>query len=155
MINNTLKIIGLSLSVLLTGSCASILNPKYQKVTIHTPSSDSKVYVNNKLQGTGTTVTAEMERNQYEKQIRIEREGYKDIYEVEYQDRRSPLYILSWIPFGITFYTPLLDYGAKAYNYPKEITVEEKPQKIQTRTENQKFVYVKNCLLYTSDAADD
>ncbi|WP_188621441.1 S1C family serine protease [Flavobacterium suaedae] len=125
-------------------SCASILNGKYQKVTVKTASSDSKVYVNDELQGTGKTVVAKMRRDASVKQIKVEREGYKTDYKVHFQDRKSPLYIMSWVPFGVLFYPPFMDHGPKAYNYPKEISVGKKMPEIHTRAENEKYVYLKN-----------
>jgi len=134
----------IGLIILLNSSCASVLNSKYQKVKVHTPSSDSKVYVNNKYQGKGSTVVSKMKRNHGEKQIRIERPGYKNIYDVHYQDRKSPLYIMSWIPFGITFYAPLLDYGAKSYDYKRDFNIIEKPIKVTKRDDNTKYLFLKN-----------
>ncbi|QYJ68578.1 S1C family serine protease [Flavobacterium litorale] len=125
-------------------SCASILNGKHQKVTIKTASSDSKVYVDGELRGTGKNVVTKIERNRRVKQIMVEREGYKPDYKVHYQDRKSPWYIMSWIPFGVLLYPPFMDYGPKAYNYPKELSVGKNMPKIQTRAEDEKYVYLRN-----------
>jgi serine protease Do len=129
---------------LLFSSCASILNGKAQKVTIITPSDDSKVYVDGVLQGTGKTVKTKLKRNATVKQLKIEREGYKPQYEVVYQDRKSPLYIMSWIPFGILFYPPLMDSGPKSFNYAKEFDASKGMVAIQTRPEENKYVYLRN-----------
>ncbi|WP_116790556.1 S1C family serine protease [Flavobacterium psychrotrophum] len=133
----------LTISVLFT-SCASILNGKYQKVKVHTPSADSKVYVNDELQGTGKTVITKMKRDVSVKQIKIEREGYKPAYVIHYQNRKSALHILSWVPFGILFYPPFLDYGPKSFNYPKEVSGGKDMMEIHKRAENEKYVYLKN-----------
>lgn len=134
----------IGLIVLLNTSCASVLNSKYQKVKVHTPSSDSKVYVNNEYQGEGKVVLSKMKRNHGEKQIRVERPGYKNIYDVHYQDRKSPLHIMSWVPFGITFYAPLLDYGPKSYDYKRDFHIEESPIKVTKRDKNTKYLFLKN-----------
>lgn len=130
--------------MLLSTSCASILNGKHQKVTIKTSSSDSKVYLNDKLEGTGKSVVVKMKRDRTAQQIRVEREGYKPEYAVHYQDHRSWLHVFSIIPFGVTFYPLFLDIGPKAYNYPKEVTVGKDMLPLHKRTDNEKYVFLKN-----------
>ncbi|MEW7280484.1 trypsin-like peptidase domain-containing protein [Aquimarina sp. 2201CG1-2-11] len=129
---------------LLFTNCASTLNSKMQKVTVFTVSDDCKVYVNDKLQGKGSSVKTKMERNQSVKQVKIEREGYKTVYSTHYQDRKSPLYIMSWVPFGVLFYPPFLDFGPKSFDYARKLTIEEKPVKILSRTDNMKYLFLKN-----------
>lgn len=129
---------------ILLSSCASILNPKHQKVKIHTSSADSKVYVNDELIGTGTTVTAKMHRNMKVKQIRVEKEGYKPVYKIHYQDSRSPLYIMSWVPFGILLYPPFYDNNIHAFDYPTELNTSKNMLAIQKRDNDDKYVYLKN-----------
>ncbi|WP_294820094.1 S1C family serine protease [uncultured Flavobacterium sp.] len=126
------------------GSCASILNSKTQKVTVVTSSSDSKVYVDDVLQGTGKSVVTKMERNAAVKQVRVERDGYKPVYKVHYQNKKSPLHIMSWIPFGILLYPPFMDYGPKSFNYEKELNTTKDMLAIASRSNNQKYVYLKN-----------
>lgn len=125
-------------------SCASILNSKAQKVNVITSSSDSKVYVNNVLEGTGKNVTVKMKRDIGVKQIRVERDGYKPVHKIHYQSKKSPLYIMSWVPFGILFYPPLMDYGPKSFNYDKTLNTAGDMSEIQTRTDAHKYVYLKN-----------
>lgn len=129
---------------LILGSCASILNGKNQKVTIHSPIENATVYVDNKEVGKGKTVVAKMLRDTKEKQIRIEKEGYKPIYKVHYQTSKSPLYIMSVIPFGVLWIPIFTDFGPKAFNYKKEVTIDETPIKITKRTNEMKYVYLKN-----------
>ncbi|TRW26541.1 serine protease [Flavobacterium zepuense] len=140
----TPKLLLLLMVASLFTSCASILNGKYQKVTVHTSSSDSKVYVNDELQGTGKSVTAKMKRDANVKQVRVERDGYKPVYKIHYQDRKSPLYIMSWVPFGVLFYPPLMDYAPKAFNYPKELSTSKDMLEIKNRTDDKRYVYLKN-----------
>ncbi|AXG74233.1 hypothetical protein DVK85_08270 [Flavobacterium arcticum] len=125
-------------------SCASILNGKYQKVTVKTSSSDSKVYVDNELQGTGKSVVTKMKRDRGVKQIKVERDGYRTDYKAHFQDRKSALYIMSWIPFGVLLYPPFMDVGNKAYNYPKEVSAGKDMEKIHQRSDDEKYVYLKN-----------
>src|SRR5690349_21674762 len=89
-------------------SCASTLNGKYQKVKVQTGSASAKVYVDNDYAGKGKTVVAKMKRDYEVRQLRVENEGFKPSYSVAYQSTKSPLYIMSWIPFGILIYPPLL-----------------------------------------------
>lgn len=129
---------------LLLSSCASVLNGKKQSVYVNTQKNNAKVYLNNDYIGKGSVVEVKMPRNRQEQQIKIEAEGFKDQYLTHYQDRKSALYILSWVPFGILFYPPFLDYGPKSFNYNKELSVKQKYQTISTRFDEEKFVYVQN-----------
>lgn len=138
------KFIFLAMVPLLFTNCASILNGKTQKVKVITSSADSQVYVNDELQGEGKTVIAKMDRDLGVKQVRVEREGYKPVYKVHYQDSKSALHIMSWIPFGILFYPPFFDVGAKSWNYDKEMSTTKDLLKIQARTDDKKYVYLKN-----------
>lgn len=132
------------LMILLLNSCASILNGKVQDVQLRTKDKKSVVYVDGKKEKTGRTVEVPMKRDAQMKQIRIETEGYKDQYVIHYQNQKSPLYIMSWVPFGILFYPPFLDISPKSFNYKKSLTVKEKLIPISERTEDQKYLFVKN-----------
>ena len=138
------KILALLMVTLIFTSCATILNPRHQKITIHTSSSDSKVYVNDQMVGTGKDVTTKMKRNIEVKQVRIENDGFKPMYKVHFQDHKSALNILTWVPFGILFYPPFFDMGDKAYDYPKELAATDKMLAIKKREDNEKYVYLKN-----------
>lgn len=138
------KLLFLLFAFVMLTSCASMLNGKYQKVTVTTGNSTSKVYVDDQLAGTGSTVTAKLERDRSIKQIKIEREGYKPVYKVHYQNKKSPLYIMSWIPFGVLFYPPFMDVGPKAYNYDKTVNASSGNLKIKKRAADEKYIYLKN-----------
>lgn len=125
-------------------SCASILNGKQQKIAVHTNSEDSKVFLNGKLEGEGKMVETLVNRNAETQQITIEREGYKNQNLVVYQDKKSPLYILSWVPFGILLYPPLYDVGPKSFDYNKEVHLKKEDQKIDSRQDSEKYVYIEN-----------
>lgn len=131
----------MAVSILFT-SCASILNGKQQKIAVHTNSEDSRVLLNGKLEGEGKVVETVVDRNAKTQQITIEREGYKDQNLVVFQEVRSPLYILSWVPFGILLYPPLYDVGPKAFNYNKEVHLKKEDQLIDSRKDSEKYVYI-------------
>jgi serine protease Do len=129
-------------SVYLT-SCATILNSQNQKVAISTKQPKSKVYVNDQYVGEGSMVIAPMKRDLTIKQIKVDSEGYKSEYKVHFQDRKSPLHILSWVPFGILLYPPLYDYGPKAFDYQKQTTVTPSV-KVAKRNPDEKYIYLKS-----------
>jgi len=129
------------LSIFLFSGCASILNSSHQEVTIRTHSPDAKVYVDDELVGQGDSVTTEVERDFEVKQIKVEREGYKPEYVINGQYKRSPLYTLSWIPFGILFYPPYYDNGPKAFDYYDQVEVQPE-MKIQERSDDKKYIYL-------------
>lgn len=131
----------MAVSILFT-SCASILNGKQQKIAVHTNSEDSKVFLNGKFEGEGKTVETLVDRNAQAQQITIEREGYKDQNLVVSQDKKSPLYILSWVPFGVLLYPPLYDVGPKSYDYNKEIILTKEDQRIDLRKDSEKYVFI-------------
>ncbi|NRD21366.1 trypsin-like peptidase domain-containing protein [Winogradskyella eckloniae] len=140
------KILVLLIAVpLLFNNCASILNGKVQKnVTVRTKNAKSKVYVDDDSQGSGRAVKSKMSRDAAVRQIKIETEGYKDQYIVHYQNQKSPLYIMSWVPFGILLYPPFLDISPKSFNYKKEISVREKLIPIKEKDAEDKYLFVSN-----------
>jgi len=139
------KSISLFLVLAIFNSCASILNGKQQKVTVLTKNSGSTVYVNNKEQGTGKQVVTKMNRDRDVQQLKIETEGYKDQYAINYQSKKSLLHIISWVPFGVFYLMPpLFDSGAKSFDYQKDLVLSENLIPIRTKTENEKFLFVKN-----------
>lgn len=139
------KLIFLSLTMancIFLSSCASILNGKQQTVAIYTNSDDSNVYLNGKLEGKGKVVNSILERNAQTKQIKIEREGFKDQNFVAFQEKKSPLHIISWVPFGILLYPPLYDSGPKGFDYQKELHLKKDDQKILYRTDLEKYISI-------------
>ncbi|GAA3633628.1 hypothetical protein GCM10022397_18910 [Flavivirga jejuensis] len=135
-------------------SCASTLNGKIQKnVNVKTQNDESVVYVNGVKQGSGRSVKSKLSRDRKVKQLKIETKGYKDQYVVHYQNLKSPLHILSWVPFGILFYPPFMDFGPKSYNYKKDVTAEEKLIPIAIKTEDQKYLFVKNTEFHLDEKA--
>ena len=92
------------LFVFLLSSCASILNGKKQDVLLKTNTNDAKVYVDDVEQENMAGSNVVLDRDMQPKQIRIEREGFKDQYDVAIQTKKSPWYIMSVVPFGMLFY---------------------------------------------------
>jgi len=138
------KFIAILLVATLFTSCATILANKNQKVYVNTKKSKTKVYVNGMSQGTGSKVTAKMKRDRDVKQIKLVTPGYKDRYFVHYQNKRHPLKIMSFVPFGILIYPMFLDRGPKAFSYEKEATVHEKLIAIKEKSENERYLFLKN-----------
>ncbi|WP_164891052.1 S1C family serine protease [Botryobacter ruber] len=131
-----------------------MLNSKYQKLNITTSNTSAKVYVNKDFAGQGKVVPVKLERNFKVQQLRVEQEGYKPEYKVALQSKRSPLYILSWLPLGSVFVVPTygifslmipyLDMGAKSFNYKKDDINIKPASNIIARKENNKFIYLES-----------
>lgn len=134
------KIILLILIATLSSSCASILNGKYQKIAIY-KSSNSKVLVNGK-KGEVKKGMYLVKRDKLPKQITITRDGYKDENIVIMQYKRSPLYIMSWIPFAVLIYPPFYDVGNKAFNYTNEVRSNKKAPALVNKDEDAKEIMV-------------
>jgi serine protease Do len=125
---------------ILFSSCASILNGKYQKININKKAGD-EILINGE--------PAQMKKGKYlfgrdlkPKQITIKSDNYKDENIVIMQYKKSPLYIMSWIPFGILLYPPLHDRGVKSWNYDNEIISYQKTPTIKQRPEEAKRIKV-------------
>jgi len=128
--------------MLCLSSCASIVNGKYQKVKIHTGDVCAKVYLDDSLIGSGEVFVHRFRRDFLPKQLRIERAGFETRYQTLIQSKKSPLYIISWIPFGAAWLIPpLFDQGPKSYNYRKNFHVAKKvPQTVNTQPEKNFFL---------------
>jgi S1-C subfamily serine protease len=114
-------------ALLLLNSCASILNSRYQKITINKENEKDEILINDEV--------AETKKGKYlfrrdlsPKQITIRSEGFRDQNMVIMAHKKSPLFILSWIPFGLLIYPPFMDNGEKAWNYDSTpLTYSKKP----------------------------
>lgn len=140
--NTVFLLAGLFIANILMSGCASILNGKYQKVAITTNNENASVYVNGQLKGKGKTVNTVLQRDCKSKQIKVEVDGYKPEYYVHQQTKRSPLKILSFIPFGVLLYPMMYDIWPKAYDYEKTIKTPV-TTKVIKHTEQQKFLKLK------------
>jgi S1-C subfamily serine protease len=134
-----LKSVALVALVLFVNSCASTFNGKYQKVNLSTKNRSSQVFVNDEKQTKGQTPTIRLPRNGRVQQLRIETEGYKDIYMVAGQTKKSPLVFVSLVPL---IYPILLDNGVKSYDYKKNQTVDQVLIPIPEKSEDEKFLFV-------------
>lgn len=134
-----LLILALAATMLLSG-CASILNGKYQKITINHDRGD-EVLIDGE-RPTKKNGYYLVERDQKPKQITVKSDGYKDENLVVMQYKRSPLTILSYIPFGILFFPMFMDIGPKAFNYEKEVSGFELTETIMDRSEEAKEIKV-------------
>ncbi len=131
----------LALSMLLS-SCASILNPKYQKITINTDQ-QSKILIDGEVSDGDAMGRHKFKRDKVAKQITVQREGYKDVNVAIAQYKKSPLYILSVVPFGILFYPIFYDMGPKSFNYQKQVTIDGKMTQLPAKDENAKEIMLK------------
>lgn len=129
---------------LMLSSCASILNSKQQQLNIVTDHATAKVYVNGELAGEGEQVEAKLNRDMKVQQLKVEQPGFKPEYKVAFQTTKSPLYIMSWIPFGILFFPPFQDGGPKSFDYKKEAIAVKPSMSIAPRKEKNKYIYLKH-----------
>ncbi len=106
---------------------------------ISTGSEKATVYVDNKLQGTGSMVQAKMTRDGNAKQVRIEREGCKVEHLAVLQNKKSPLYIMSIVPFGVFCYPIFYDIAPKSFDYYKVVN-SSAPLPIKKKQDDQKFM---------------
>ncbi len=129
---------------IMLSSCASILNSKQQPLQIVTDHATAKVYVNGELAGEGEQVEAKLARDMKVQQLKVEQTGFKPEYKVAFQTTKSPLYIMSWIPFGILFFPPFSDGGPKSFDYKKEAIPVKPSLSIVPKKENSKYIYLKS-----------
>lgn len=123
---------------LMFSSCASLLNSRYQKVNI-TTDPGTEVLVNGQEPRTKKGLIL-LERDRLPKQITVKRDGYKDENVTVMQNKKSPLYIMSVIPFGILLYPMLYDVGEKAFDYEKEITVANDTKLVSKKLDDAKNI---------------
>lgn len=110
--------------VTLLSSCASVLNSKYQKITIN-KDPRSEILVNGEKPGMKDGKYL-LQRDGKPKQITAQLEGFKEETLTVMQYAKSPLYALSWVPFGILILPPFYDMGPKSFDYAKEISFSKK-----------------------------
>ncbi len=125
-------------TMVLFSSCASILNSKYQKIKVS--SNGDEILVDGKAPQYAPDGRVKVQRDQTPHQITVKKEGYLDENIVIVQTKRSPLYALSVVPFGILFYPIFYDVGPKAFDYAKEFDVDTNNEDIQSKGENQKNI---------------
>lgn len=119
-----------------------MLNGKYQKVEIKNES-NCELLINgtNPVYVDGNKI--KLERDLQSREVTIKKEGYKDKHVVITQHRRSPLFIISVIPFGILMVPPIMDRFAKSYDFPKEYTIAPPSVKdIEYKEDSLKGIYI-------------
>lgn len=122
--------------------CASILNGKYQEVTILT-NDQNKVYINGEsVQMVNGKYLIKRDRNT--KEISVKRNGYKDENVTIMQYKKSPLFIFSCFPFGILVYPMLYDNGKNAWDYDEKINIGENMKNLPPKEMNSKEVRINN-----------
>ncbi|HLP56063.1 MAG TPA: S1C family serine protease [Fluviicola sp.] len=112
----------LILPVLLVGSCATILNSKYQHIRVKTGHSSARVFVDDSIVGTGELARIKVRRDFNSHLLRVESDSLETFYHTLTPIKKSGKYFFSIIPFFVSIYAPFCDNGIKAYNYPKEIS---------------------------------
>ena len=133
------KIIIILLSgTLLFSSCASVFNERYQEVDIQTDP-ESEIMVNGKGAWKHNGLYR-LKRDRMPKQLTIKKEGYKDRHVTIMPYKKSPWYIMSWVPFGVLLFPPLYDNGVKAFDYESEIKIDQTTVEIPRRDESAKEI---------------
>jgi hypothetical protein len=133
---NSLAAIMLVAVIFLHSSCATILNGRYQKVTINNPAG-SKILVDGEDAVTKNG-RVKLRRDRNVKQITISKEGYKDEHIVAAPYKISPLVFVS---IAFLYYPYIVDaLSPKALNYDKVIKVPKKLVKVPLRDEKSKEI---------------
>ncbi|HLP56062.1 MAG TPA: serine protease [Fluviicola sp.] len=101
----------------LLSGCATILNKKTQKIKLFTFDPTATVYLNNTIVGTGEDCEIVVQRDKSAKQIKVESKVFDTKYHALIPEKKSRLYWVSCIPFGVLFFPPFLDDFPKAYNF--------------------------------------
>jgi hypothetical protein len=114
----------LIVGALFFSSCASILNSKFQKITINT-GENSEVLIDGRVPDKTDDGRYLVRRDAKSKQITVKKDGYKDENISIVQYRRSPFYAMSIVPFAITIFPPFYDNMIRSRNYLNEISVEQ------------------------------
>lgn len=117
------KIAILLSAVVFLSSCASILAPRHQKVSIKKPK-EAEIKVNNERPVTKDGKYL-LDKKDYASQITVTRDGYKEQNKVYGTYKTHYLKYALSIPFSALSmgFTYLLDAGPKSKNYDKEIEV--------------------------------
>ncbi|MFZ4413872.1 MAG: S1C family serine protease [Bacteroidales bacterium] len=132
----------ISIAIFLT-SCASNLNGRYQKVSIITDAKNEILINGEKLVTKNGKYI--LKRDGKAKEITARREGFKDEHITIMQSKKSPWYIMSWIPFvAATPLVPALDEGLKSRNYEKEIRIGENMLKLPQKDVQAKAIKLNN-----------
>lgn len=115
-----LKICYSTVILFLLSACATILNPKYQKVTINTGDKTAYVLLDSAIIGHGESFVAPLKRDFNVKELTISSEVYENYHVAAMPVYKSWMYVFSLVPFGALMAIPICyDNFPKAYNYPR------------------------------------
>jgi S1-C subfamily serine protease len=98
----------------LLNSCAGILNPSDQEISIISRNSEAKVYLNDQHMGTGDSVVIIADRNFSANPIRVEVDSCKPIHRIILQDSYSPT---RYISLMVIIYGFFADNTARSWVY--------------------------------------
>ena len=133
----------LLISFIMTG-CASVFSSQKQKVTLRTDDSNATISKigSDEVLIDGASKTVKIERRVKPIQLVVNKDGHDPTYYTLYATRRSPLYIMSWVPFGV-FLAPMLERGDKSYSYDDHPRVfAPSSQKVIQREEGDRYIFV-------------
>lgn len=144
------KLISIALlAAILNSGCAMLFLGKYQKITVNSSNDNSKIYVDDELEGTGSTHFKT--KKDGVKQVVLQTKGYKNNYEVLVPNKRQPGYwvcysfdILALAAVGAGYYGMILDpFQPKTRAYAKSTSF-DLTGKIPTKTKDYKYIYISN-----------
>jgi hypothetical protein len=104
-------------------SCASILNPRNQKVILQTGDSNASVFFKDSLIGVGDNVKIKVRRDFATYDYTIKYPFKEDYHFCLIPDHKSPTYLFSIVPFGALIVTPFIDMWPKSYSYKHTINI--------------------------------
>ncbi len=135
-------------TTLFQSGCVAIFGTSKQKVYLTSSNPKTKIYVNDKVIGTGTG-SVKLKKKDRVAQVKLETEGYKTQYRSLAAYKPTGLILLD-VPFilsGIGIYALVIDAGNyKGKKYPKRTTYTI-DQKNDNRTPNEKFILLNKTVL--------
>jgi S1-C subfamily serine protease len=132
-----------SLSVLT--SCATILGGRHQDVKVRAKGDDVRVYLDGQLKDTGHQAQLTVSRRPKPHELTVKAEGYKPEQKLLFQNKGSWLRALSIFPFGVTIYTPFIDFyipGPRALDFKDVYNIRNEQLPFPERGANRKFVHL-------------
>lgn len=139
-------------SFLLT-SCASILNPKFQKVTIKTDK-NSTVLIDGRVPERTKDGRYLIRRDAESKQITVKKEGYTNLNTSIIQYKKSPYFIMSLVPFGITIFPIFCDNMIKSRNYVKEVSLNNKMIELPNKEKVSSIIEFNNIITQSNNESN-
>jgi serine protease Do len=133
----------LLVSLIMSG-CASVFTSKKQTLTLRTddPNATISKAGSDEHLVEGSSQSVKIQRNLYPTQLIVNKDGYDPAYYTLYVTKRSPLYVMSWVPFGV-FLAPLMERGDKSYSYDTNQRVfAPSAQKVIQREEGDRYIFV-------------